>query len=984
MTPFLQQVVNAYIEHELHNLCDYCFVLPNKRSAAFLTHFLQESLPDGKIMPAVTTITDFVAEFSDLIEASRYESLFTLYDEYRKQPNVDVDFNRFVFWGDILINDFNDVDRYLVDAKGLFSNVTRLKEIRANYLTEEQASVIKRYWGVNVPYSDQEHLWEHIDYADKPANQGKFAKLWQVLYPLYKGFISRLKDKGLTTQGMLYRKAAESLSPDNNTELPYARYVFVGFNVLNRAEHKIFSRLRNRKCADFYWDFISPIANEAHNRAGRFISRNMRDFPSRYPLEEDDDSHFPHTEILGVPSRIAQTKMAGEQLSQWIKSGAINNVDNAIDTAVVLPDESLLIPLIHSLPDKFDSKGEDIPNKINVTMGFPLRNSPISSIMKSIISLQMRARIREADGSISYYMEDVESILTTPGIMSINPAAIQRLWVDIENKRLFNVPAQMIISAIPELSPIFAPIVRETDINDVVQYLRNLCKFMLGTLPNGEQMQRKFIDTYVDAVEQLYDVARQFDINMNQVSFFRLIERAVNSTVVNFFGEPLHGLQIMGMLETRALDFNNVIMISMNERVFPRKHYTRSFIPDALRRDSGLPTIDFQESIFAYYFYRLISRANNVTLIYDSRKVGGTKSNGISRYPAQMLYLFGNRDITHRNMVYKQCTFPTESISIPKSDHIIQKLESFKAGGEKALSASSINKYINCPLWFYLEEVEDYRAPDDIYDFMDAATYGTIFHHIAQKFYDHICSTLPAPDSDITAEMLRPYTLDTDLLVKRLIVREINTEFHHLPQDKCDTPLLGQSLLLGKIIEATFRKVIEHDLANTPFRYIGSEVKDKGILYISPTLSVNFTQIIDRIDITDGKMRFIDYKTGGDTLVCRNLNEMFATGIKDRPKAILQLLLYCHFYKSVHGYNDAIMPLIYPLKQIYPKGIPPLRLGKDPILDYRDIEDQFLELLRDKVSEIFDKKVPFTQSPDTHACTFCKFRPICNRELGEH
>lgn len=994
MTPFLKQVVNVYLKNERENLRDYCFVLPNKRSAVFLRNYFYKQLHKGYIMPEITTITDFVASFSDLLEANRIESLFTLFNEYRRQPNVDVDFNSFVFWGDMLINDFNDVDRNLADARQIFTNISRLREIRTNYLTKEQANVIKRYWGVSVQYSDPDHMWSHLDYDDKEADKGKFARLWSVLLPLYEGYVARLKDKGLTTQGLLYRTAAERLNPDQDTDLPFKRYIFVGFNVLNGAEHEIFRRLGQRKCADYYWDFYSPIAQIDNNRAGQFISKNIKEFPSRYPLAENDPDYFPNIEILAVPSKIGQAKMAGDQLLQWINDSAIKDVSNAINTAVVLPDETMLIPLIHSLPQQFDNPTETDSkeelkktNRINVTMGFPMRNSPIVSIMKNIVSLQLRSRrIREADDSISYFIEDVEALLTTPGIAAANPKAVERLWLNIENRRLFNVPSKMITEAVPELAPVFAPIVDDTDIHQVVKYLRELCQFMKNSIPKDEEMQRFFINKYIAAVNDLYEAALTFHINMNQESFFRLIERAINSEVINFFGAPLRGLQIMGVLETRALDFENVIVLSMNERVFPRKHYTRSFIPNELRRAHGLPSIDSQESIFSYYFYRLISRAKNVTLIYDSRKTGGVKGNGLSRYAAQLLYLFGHRGIVHRSMTYPQYSPTNDAIVINKNERIMKQLEQFKKGGDKFLSASSINQYINCPLNFYLERVEGYTAPDEVYDFIDASTYGKIIHNTAQKFYDDMCANV---SNTITREMLEPYTKDTDLTIQRLVTREVNEIFHHLPDNKLDNPLDGQYKLLGKIMTKTFRKVLEKDMEYAPFTYIGGEIKDTGELKISDELTINFKQYIDRIDEKeiegDTILRFIDYKTGDDSLSAKNLVEMFTSGKEKRPKAILQLLLYCHFYRLMHPdvEGKTLKPLIYPLKTIFKDGIPNLKINKAEVEDFSEYEDEFMELLRAKVQEIFDADIPFTQAPDNHACTFCNFRPICNRELKE-
>ncbi len=972
MTPFLSQVAHAYATRESDNLYRYCFVFPNKRSAAFFRHYLEKCVTRGTMMPAITTISEFVSDLSPLTEANRYEQLFTLYDEYRKQPDVEVDFNRFVFWGDMLINDFNDVDRYLVDPKSIFINIKRLREISSNYLTEKQISVIKRFWGIQLPLNDPEHLWNHIEYADRPAAKSKFVKLWQVLLPLYESYTERLREKGLATQGMLYRHAAESLASDKDADIPYDRCIFVGFNVLTTAEHKIFSRLQMRRRADFYWDFDSPMAKMPHNRPGRFISRNMRDYPSLYPLGDASCDHIPHTEILAVASQIGQTKVAGRQISEWLENGSIHDASNAINTAVVLPDESLFIPMIHSVPEGIKA--------INVTMGFPIRYTPVASVINTITSLQLRSHRRSADGEISYFYEDVESLLTTPGIKNAAPENVSRLTDIILRQRMFNIPASLIVETAPELTPVFAPISDIEDIGCVAEYIRALCRFMLDGIKESDKMQRCFIEAYMQAVDKLYDAAVEFGVNMNGNSFFRLIERAVTSDSVNFSGEPLKGLQIMGVLETRALDFDNVIMLSMNERVFPRKHYTRSFIPDALRKDYGMATIDYQESIFAYYFYRLMSRAQNATLIYDSRRVGGSRNSGISRYPAQMLYMFGNRDVVHRNMLYPQRIFQNKNVSVKKDSRIMSLLEEFTRTGGRNLSASSINTYINCPLCFYLQHVERYNVPDDITDYMDASTYGTIFHDVAQRFYDSFKHGDPEARPEITASMLEPFVRKNNTTVEKLIVEAINRHYHRLPDDRCHEPLVGESLVLGKVLKESMLAVIRADIRECPIIYVGSETEMSAQLSITPELNINIRQIVDRIDIAGGSMRFIDYKTGGDHITSPSMEHLFRTGYDNRAKAILQLLLYCQVYHNFSGDDEPIKPLVYRLRSIAPKGIEPLKVNRQPINDYHDFEDEFMSLFRDKIAEIFDPETPFTQSGSAKACTFCKFKSICNEE----
>ena len=302
-TPFLKLVAEAYARRH-DDVSEICFVFPNKRSAAFFSKYLDSAMKREHLAPCMMTISEFITEFSDGIDASRYEQLFILYNEYAKLSKEISNFDRFMFWGDMLISDFNDVDRYMVDADQLFVNVERLKEINSNYLTEEQLNVIRRYWGDERPHEYREQFWSHVAHGDDDENakaNKKFLKLWEVLSPLYNNFRTELRKRGLTTSGMRYREAATRLRTASTTDFEYKRYVFCGFNVLSTAELKIFSRMKALGLADYYWDYNSPTFKLPKNRAGRFIEKNILDFPSEYPLEQEDITTFPKIKIVGVP-----------------------------------------------------------------------------------------------------------------------------------------------------------------------------------------------------------------------------------------------------------------------------------------------------------------------------------------------------------------------------------------------------------------------------------------------------------------------------------------------------------------------------------------------------------------------------------------------------------------------------------------------------------------------------------------------------------
>ena len=977
-TPFLKQVARVYASNERDSLLDYCFVFPNKRSATFFSSFLDEELDSAALAPATMTISDFVASFSDKIEANRYEQLFTLFNEYSRLPEVDIDFDRFLFWGEMLISDFNDVDRYLVDPKALFVNVKRLKEISANYLTPEQQKVIERFWGEKAPMEHVKHFWKHLDYNDEAGNQTKFLKLWEVLLPLYNSFNETLARRGLASSGHLYRKTVEALAGSTGEELPFRRYIFVGFNVLSTSEISMFSSMMKLDMADFYWDFNSPALRMPDNRARRFIARNIEEFPSRYKLDESNINTIPNIHIIGIPSATGQVKAACSQIERWVKDGSIQNTANAVETAVVLPDESLFIPLIHSMPEQITS--------LNVTMGFPMKLSPVATLLRSIISLQLR--MRRNHGELSFFYEDVKPLLSAPLIMKADPEGCNAVSEEIAQRRLYQIPATEISRLAPKLERVFVPLGNLARVGSVEDYIFNLCEFLAENLDETDRLGRHFIQAYREAVKKLCEAAEEFGVDLSGFALFQLVERAVNSDSVNFIGEPLAGLQVMGVLETRALDFENIIMLSMNERVFPRKHYTRSFIPDALRRGYGMATLDFQESIFAYYFYRLISRARNVTLIYDARRVGGARSNEISRYPAQLLYMFGEKGVRHSLGIYNGVPSDILPVSVTKDDRIMQKLMLFTAeGSDRKLSASSINTYINCPLEFYLRYVEDYSEDEEIADYVDFSTFGNILHEVMQRFYESFQAErngkkLPV---EISEEMLsRVIDSPGNIELDRLITSTINKCFNRLPKEKQLTPLAGETLVLSRVFKEAVLEMLRIDRRSTPFTFVAAEKKMKCRMRVNDDLTVNVTQIVDRIDITDGQMRFVDYKTGDDMISSPSVDALFNGDNPQRAKALMQLLFYCHVYRHCHGDSRPITPVVYKMRSIMKEGVRLSSIGvrkeREEIRDYNQVYAEFEEALNKKIAEIFNPAVPFTQAGTEHSCKFCQFKSICLRE----
>lgn len=977
-TPFLKLVAEAYAKRH-DDVSEICFVFPNKRSATFFSKYLDTAMNREHLAPGLMTISEFVTEFSDGIDASRYEQLFVLYNEYAKLSKEIGNFDRFMFWCDMLISDFNDVDRYMVDADQLFVNVERLKEINSNYLTEEQLNVIRRYWGDEKPHEYREQFWSHVsnsnDDEQAKANK-KFLKLWEVLCPLYHEYRKELRKRGLTTSGMRYREAATRLRTATANDFEFKRYVFCGFNVLSTAEIQIFSRMKALGIADYYWDYNSPTFKLPRNRAGRFIEKNIKDFPSIYPLDQEDITSFPEIKIVGVPSNVGQAKLAGKFVSDMIETGVITNRENAINTAIVLPDETLFIPLIHSIP-----LGEDKIQTLNITMGFPMRLSPVASLVHNIIMLQLK--VRNVHSMPAFFHEDVRVLLGMPTIYGIAPKECEAVLNVITSKRMFMLPAQMLCEIAPSYELIFSPIGPKSGIKQVKNYLDSVLDFVDASINKSDQadreLQHQFIIAYKQAVMELYEAASEYKIEMQDLTFFQLMERTIHSAKINFRGEPLKGLQVMGMLETRSLDFENVVVLSMNERIFPRKQFSKSFIPESLRKAYGMATNDFQESIYAYYFYRLIARAKNVWLTYDARNVGGTKSSEMSRYLTQLLYLFKGSNATHSIATFRGTTFTSPEIIMSKTGHVMKMLNKFLTPGSGFnLSPSAIHTYIECPLHFYLQYVEGYRSENEITEYMDSATYGTILHAVSQKFYESVKeSGHPVITSELLQQSIKPGNRH---FLERIITETVNKEFNKLDDDKLLTPLVGEALVMGKVMLETVVSMFRREIPLTPFTFIEAEKKVSGQYKVNRDLSVNVYMIIDRIDEINGTRRFIDYKTGSDELSVPSVEKLFDPEYTKNVKGIMQLLFYCLVYRYINNDDRPVQPLIYKLSKISIEGINPLKIGGNELTDYHEVLAEYEERLHGVITEIFSKDIPFTQAKTENACTFCEFKSICQRE----
>ncbi len=959
MTPFLQQIASLFYQQYGAEVSRLAFVFPNRRTGLFFQKYLSEVADKPLFSPTILTINDLFVQLSGKQTADRINMLFMLYDIYVRHSGSTETFDEFLYWGEMLLNDFDDVDKYMADARMLFTNVTDLREIENDFsfLDAEQIAAIRTFWSSFYPKGDS-------------PNQEEFLAVWKILYTLYNDLRDALAAEGRGYEGMIFREVVEQMEQNNCCDLPYTKVVFVGLNALSVAEERFLIQLQKRGIADFYWDYASDKVTDPNNKASYFVERNLKNFPSQYPLpaEEKVDTEI---EVIGIPSGIGQAKQVYTLLNELCKEDEMSP-EEALRTAIILPDEHLLIPVLNAIPEQI--------RRINVTMGYPLAGTPVASLMEYILALQKN--VRYVDRQPVFYFRDVLPILNHRYISSTCPEIVNALVKDIaENNRIYISAADL--GKTDLLSVLFLPV---TDVNTFSDYLINVLQELnkvMHALSSGEEeedatqrtndLEQEFIFHYFTTVNRMKEIMQDAGIEMKIDTYFRLLKRVTDTITIPFRGEPLSGLQIMGVLETRALDFDRLIILSMNEGIFPLRKAANSFIPYNLRRGFGLPTYEHQDSVWAYHFYRLIYRASHVSLLYDTRS-NGLQTGEVSRFVHQLHYHY-EVPLQNKLLVYNVSSAKTPALQVKKTDEVMQRLNAFHKGGSRAISASAVNTYLDCPLKFYFSVVEGIQEEEEVSETIESNVFGSILHKVMEELYMPLCGKI------VTADLLKAIKKDTPVLTGA-IARAFAEIFF---MSDVVRPLTGQNFLIGEMIRKYVEKILERDSKLTPFRYIESERKINRLF----TLGDNRTEIqlkgfIDRIDEVRDAVRIIDYKSGSGTSVFTSVESLFDKEDKDRAKAVMQVFMYSWMLGAAPA-GKTIQPGIYYMRTLFSDSFDASvsrrieRTKTEPVTDFSAYSEAFEGELRRCLDEIFGRETPFTQTTTEKACAWCPFKDICGK-----
>ncbi len=948
MKAFLQELAEEIYNNHA-DLSKVTVVFPNRRAALYFRKYLGELIVKPVFSPKLLTFEDFVSGLSPLRVPDKLELIYRLHQSYSTTIGMEAEpFDQFFMWGEMLLRDFDEADRYMIDAKMLFADLSNLKELDAglDYLSEEQISFLKNFW-------------QGFD-SELSVNKKKFLDVWKKLYPLYRNFSEKLSVDGLAYEGRQHRSVAEELLT-GKVKLPYhaaevKRLWFAGFNALTKAEEKIISFAVEQGTATVRWDTDQYYVNDASQEAGEFF-RAYRHHPV---LAKTFSSDFPgnfrqnkNVNLLSASQPTGQVKALAQKLAEELKKGLIPE-----ESVIILPDEKMLTPVLHSIAPVLE--------KFNVTMGFPFGSSPAYNLVELLVELRISAK----QNYFNY--QQVQSVLSHPYVVAAGVASVNAKMKEITRHNWVSVPKEFLASEVQLHAVIFS------EAETITSYLQQVFQ-TLTSLSSLDGVDQEFIYRGTQLLNRLSVVwSTSLLKGTNNVStlksFLRLFRQYARGEKIPFAGEPLKGLQVMGVLESRNLDFKNVFILSLNEGVFPSAGNQGSYVPYSIRKTYGLPTPEHQGAIYAYLFYRALQRSENVHLFYNSEPdVLGQGE--MSRYLQQLIYESGftiKEQVLH-NPAHPR---PVTPIVVRKDENVLKSLARLNEGTirSRGLSPSALNTYLECRLKFYFQYLARIREVRKVEEEIDPRILGNFLHRVMEGFYHQILEkkkskTIEAGDFDFLEKRI-------DKLIDEAFIKEYYLDPHQ------EVMYDGQRVVVREVVKSFAKRIVEFDRQHVPFTIEALE-QNAWMHNIKISHAPGFVVLggtIDRIDKKANEVRVIDYKTGRDELDFKDVESLFLREGK-RNKAAFQTLLYALLYKNNNATADLkIVPGLINRNNLFDDEFQfGLRMNKAYLADATPLFPEFESRLSTLLEEIFSPEEVFDQTTKEEACKICPFTGICYR-----
>ena len=959
MESFLKLVAADLYKHTEGNLAHTAVVFPNKRAGLFFNEYLAQESESPIWSPAYVSISELFRSLSPWEVGDPVKLVCELYKIFRRETQSTETLDDFYFWGEMLISDFDDADKNKVDTDKLFSNLQDLRNIMDDYtfIDDEQEEAIRQFF-------------QNFSIERRTALKERFISLWDVLGNIYKGFRESLASQNIAYEGMMYRHVIEHLNVD---KLPYEKYVFVGFNVLNKVEHTLFTQLKDAGKAVFYWDYDEFYMKENRqavtHEAGEFIRRNLRDFPS--PLSGELFKNLSKPKEVHYIASSTENAQA-RYLPQWIRN---NLTTPEKETAVVLCNEALLQPVLHSLPAEV--------KHVNITMGFPLSQTPVYSFLIALLELHTHGFNFKSG---RYTFQSVVTLLKHPYTRQLTGQAELLEKELTRNNRFYPLPGEL--GKDEFLTRLFTPLSGNLNLcirlSETLQQVASI--YQANT--SGTEDTDAFNQLYRESLFKAYTTINRFrtlieedELTVQSETFRRLLVKVLSATNIPFHGEPAIGMQVMGVLETRNLDFRHLVLLSVNEGQLPKSGGDSSFIPYNLRKAFGMTTIEHKIAVYAYYFYRLLQRAERITLIYNTSSDGLNRGEW-SRFMLQFLIEWPH-PITRQFLEAGQSPQGTSPITVEKTPDVMRRMQSLfdvRANPKAKFSPSALNYYLDCPLKFYYRYVAGLSAPDEVSAEIDSATFGSIFHYAAEHIYKDLTTHGKVINKEALETLLR-----NEVKLQDYVDTAFKKLFFNVPQNE-KPEYNGVQLINSAVIARYLKQLLQNDLRYAPFTFIASEMEvDEPIDIQTPkgVIKSRIGGIIDRMDSKDGTLRIVDYKTGGDADTPPHVESLFIPD-KKRSNYVFQTFLYAAIMCRKQPTMKIAPALLYihraateTYSLVIQMGEP--RKPKEAVEDFSKYEKEYRERLQGLLEEIFNPEKSFTQTEIIEKCTYCDFKALCKR-----
>lgn len=944
MTPFLTQVARYLYSAYGSELNRISLVFPSRRASVFFNAYLNELVESPIVGPETLTIDELVARLSGMQISDQISLILQLHQIYTRETGHQETLDDFFFWGEILLNDFNDIDKYQLNASDLFQNIKDLKEVetRFDYLNLEQRKAIEAFWG-------------NMGRMEGSVNREKFMEVWNRLPAIYHQFRKELLVENRGYTGLVYRQLIEKLGAFSEQVEEIDQFVFIGFNALNECENQLFKRFQTSEKGTFFWDYDDAFLNDPGQEAGLFIRRNLMEFPmpSDFVLDEGEKKSQ-KINIVSVPGQVAQAQVINypHLFEDEIKASRFD------ETALVLSDESLLVPVISAAGARF--------RQINITMGYALQDTPVYSLISLLVDLQKNWR--KFDGETAFYHRPVLALLKHQLVASDETKALVK---DVLSKNKIYV-RKSDLGKTHLLSLIFS---HHSAWKDCATNLMDIIRH-LGLRFSGEEedapvkLEGEYLyQTYL-AIQRLSDTLTDHGTTVSIALFFRLLVQYLQRVSIPFEGEPLTGLQVMGFLETRILDFRKVVLFSVNEGKMPKSAPVHSFIPYHLRKAFGLPAYEEHDAMYAYYFYRLLHRAEEVVLVYNSA-TDGLNSGEMSRYLFQLKY---DSEIEPKEY-YLDFNFKSSKnapIKIAATAAHQQKLVDNYS--KRRLSPSALNVYLDCKLKFYFKHIAFIKESDDLLEDVDPRLFGNLFHYAMELLYADFVG------KEISKEHLKALLVNKAKIDR--VIREAFAKEYYKDKDLNDVKITGKNILVKDHLETYLTQLLKNDLAFAPFKIIALEGQYEAPFMLDMPkgkVQISLGGTIDRIDESAAGIRIIDYKTGRNLkLNFKEIAQFYERDKQGRPKEIFQTLIYSEIYRRVTGKND-LLPTIYKIDDFFGDDFRPEVIKDNDRLIYSYVAESFQASLNELLQEIFSAHNTYDQTEDVRKCQTCPYNVICRR-----